>query len=833
MSTYSTNWDLLHTVKYYKQEIYSLEKTELSQLELSGFIYAGSKNGGPIAFMVDFRKAVKKTSVILTNRIYVFSSSGSLLGEIDTKHCGKIIEIGWDKEDRLICVTLDSKIHIFSMFGDEIKEITVSKSLKITSSVYLCKIWGTGVAILNQAGDILVADLFKEKSPALYTTLSSDQEIYDMDIIPAQFSNSREPEVLLSTSDGELLICIDLEKQSLQAVGTVVKLSLSPSGKILAYFTQGGKLVVTTLTHDKILLQFETKSPCPTKLVWCGTDSILCYWEKKNLLLMIGPNDTFVRYSYGDSICLIPEIDGIRIISNDACEFLSRVPQVIQSIFEIGSDSPGSMLFEASQYFQQRDSRADKIIREISQELGEGINECLIAAIHEFDLKRQNLLIKAASLGKSYVRNFNHDYFAEKIKEIRILNQVRMYLIGIPITYNQFKKMGIDNVIIKLLNHRNHALAYEISKYLKLGSNKVLEKWACDKIKYSKSQSDEDEKIHDQIMEKLKETKSKVSFVEIAKVARDAGRESLAIKLIVHDPKSSNQVPLLLSMDKTEMALDEAISSGDNDLIYLILFHLLNEMSSSRITEKELFSKLQNREKAIQLLILYWKQNKDEKNLKKLLEALEKYDDIAVMHIEKNFKDHKKKNVEDKIKNFKNASMKFEQSKKMIYKQISDEQIKLINVQLDLEKKKKNAIELKGKSVNETISALIKNRDPKTANKVKKQFKVPDKRYWWITISTLAQNRMWENLSMFAESRNSPIGYEPFVRVCLKNLSKKEAKRYIPKMKNIEKKINLYMELGMWKQATEGASILKDEELLKKILQAKEISKKNKKLKKK
>ncbi|KAJ3445501.1 vacuolar protein sorting vps16 [Anaeramoeba flamelloides] len=826
MSTYSASWDLLHNIKYYKQEIYRLEETELSQLELSGFLYAGSKNGGPIAFMVDYTKAVKQTSMILSNRIYVFSSSGKLLGEIDTKDCGKVVDIGWDKEDRLICVSLDSIIHIFSMFGDELHSITVSKTSKMTSMVNLCKIWDTGVAILNEAGDILVADLFKKKSPALYKTIPFEKDIYDMDIIPAQFSNSRQPEVLLCSSTGELITCVDFESSVEYAIEPVVKLSLSPSGKILAYFTKNGKLVVTTLKHDQILLQFDTKGSCPTKLVWCGTDSILCYWEKKNLLLMIGPNDTYVQYQYGDTICLVPEIDGIRIISNQTCEFLSRVPDVIESIFEIGSDSPGAMLFEANQCFEQMDSRADKIIRVIKSDLSQAIKDCLIAAISEFDLERQNLLIKAANLGKTYLREFDHGYFAKKIKEIRILNQIRVYLVGIPMTYNEYKKIGIRNLIKKLLNHRNHLLAYEITRYLKLGSDKVLERWACDKIRYSERQADEDENIHDQIMKKIKQTKSKVSYVKIATVARDAGRKKLAIKLIIHDPRSSNQVPLLISMNKIEMALDEAINSRDDDLIYLVLFHLLNELKSLSITEKDLFSKLKNREKAIELLILYWKKNNDEKHLQMLLEGLERHRDIAALNIEKVLESDK---IDFKTNTLKRASGKFEQDKNVFYKQMCEQQSKLIMVQHELELKKKRSIDFFGKSVNETISLLLQNRDQKMAYKIKKQFKVSDKRYWWIVISTYAKNRMWENLSLFADSKNSPIGYEPFVRVCLNQLSKKEAARYIPRIKNMKKRVDFYIKLEMFRQASDVAGQLKDDNILKQIQEAKEISKKLKK----
>jgi hypothetical protein len=38
-----------------------------------------------------------------------------------------------------------------------------------------------------------------------------------------------------------------------------------------------------------------------------------------------------------------------------------------------------------------------------------------------------------------------------------------------------------------------------------------------------------------------------------------------------------------------------------------------------------------------------------------------------------------------------------------------------------------------------------------------------DSRFWWIKIKALARNKDWEGLEAFAKSKKSPIGYEPFV----------------------------------------------------------------------
>lgn len=55
-------------------------------------------------------------------------------------------------------------------------------------------------------------------------------------------------------------------------------------------------------------------------------------------------------------------------------------------------------------------------------------------------------------------------------------------------------------------------------------------------------------------------------------------------------------------------------------------------------------------------------------------------------------------------------------------------------------------------------------------------------RYWWLKISNLAQQKDWIELERFSKIKKSPIGYAPFVDVCLQNDSKAEALKYLPKV---------------------------------------------------
>lgn len=77
--------------------------------------------------------------------------------------------------------------------------------------------------------------------------------------------------------------------------------------------------------------------------------------------------------------------------------------------------------------------------------------------------------------------------------------------------------------------------------------------------------------------------------------------------------------------------------------------------------------------------------------------------------------------------------------------------------------------------------------DMRSAEKKRAEFKMPDKRYWWIRIQVLSETFQWDELEKFSKSKKSPIGYEPFVEVCLKQHKVEEAKKYLSKCQNTKR----------------------------------------------
>lgn len=93
------------------------------------------------------------------------------------------------------------------------------------------------------------------------------------------------------------------------------------------------------------------------------------------------------------------------------------------------------------------------------------------------------------------------------------------------------------------------------------------------------------------------------------------------------------------------------------------------------------------------------------------------------------------------------------------------------------------------------MKRLLQLGDIKQAEKMKSEYKVSDKRFWWLRIQVLADSFQWDELEKFSKAKKSPIGYEPFVDVCLKRHNVEEAKKYLPKCRNDEK-VKWYIRAG-------------------------------------
>ncbi|KAI7898789.1 Vps16, C-terminal region-domain-containing protein [Cokeromyces recurvatus] len=586
---------------------------------------------------------------------------------------------------------------------------------------------------------------FEEPQPKLMAEIKLEEPLHSWTVIPPQFTLSRHVEVLMAT--GSTILVVDSSEVIDQHLnqGPFTKLVVSPNGKFLALFTSDGRLWVVSTDFQKNLSEYATKSKIPPQqLVWCGTDSVVLYWDK--IVLMVGPFGDWIKYTYEDPIYLASEIDGVRIISNDKCELLQKVPASTENIFKIGSTEPAAMLFDALDHYERKSPKADENIRSIKTELIDAVDSCIEAAGFEFNHFYQRALLKAASFGKCFLENYNANNFVDMAQSIRVLNAVRYYDIGIPITYTQYKRLGPNALINRLMNRNHHLLAIRIAEYLQLRTDKILIHWACEKIK---SSAEDEETLCRTIVDKLAK-KSGLSYAEIAKTAHNAGQTRLATKLLDYEPRAADQVPLLISMQEDETALIKAIESGDTDLVYLVIFHLKRKLPLG-----EFFRMINNKPVACNLLEVYCKEQ-DTELLKDFYYQDDRRIDSANIIVSEAFSEM---DIAERIKKLKIAGKTYSDHRDRVFEaKAVDEAIKLLHFQTALEKETQQSFT--GLSISETIYKCTTLGLHNKTSKIRTDFKIPDKRFWWVKLRALVEARDWENLEKLAKSKKSPIGYE-------------------------------------------------------------------------
>ena len=149
---------------------------------------------------------------------------------------------------------------------------------------------------------------------------------------------------------------------------------------------------------------------------------------------------------------------------------------------------------------------------------------------------------------------------------------------------------------------------------------------------------------------------------------------------------------------------------------------------------------------------------------------------------------------------------------------MTDEQIELIDIQKTLEiRSHRDFVDL---SLSETIYNIILlgieypsdiAMWDREVGKLVKKFKVSEKTLWHIKVQCFSRTGSWSNLAKLAAEKKSPIGYKPFALACMKhNQPTSETERYVDKITSFEDRYELYVELSLWRKATEAASRLRD-----------------------
>uniref|UniRef100_A0AAQ5YRW2 Vacuolar protein sorting-associated protein 16 homolog n=1 Tax=Amphiprion ocellaris TaxID=80972 RepID=A0AAQ5YRW2_AMPOC len=747
MAFITANWNPLGEAFYRKTELYEMCWNLRDGLRDS--LVAAAPYGGPIALL---REPLRR-SPSSRPQLEIYSASGVGIASfplVVDSSCRR------SKQEVVQTQVLEAKV-FHSPYGTGVAIVTGSSRFTLATNIDDLK--------LRRLPEVPGL----QGKPSCWVVLTQDRQTKVL------LSNGLDLYIVDNTS------CTAVVPPGLSPqAGSVVHMSVSFSYKYLALFTDSGHLWTGTSNLFTCLSVCLPVCLCiyqPLYLSLCLTrcrrpksqqPSVVLMWDR--LLLVAGVCNDTIQFPLEDPCVLIGELDGVRIISSTNQELLQEVPLVCQDIFKIASMAPGALLLEAHREYEKLSQKADEYLREIKEQsmLGEAVKQCVEAAGHEYDTNTQKSLMRAASFGKCFLTDFSPDQFVSTCRELRVLNSVRESSVGLPLTHAQFKQMTVQVLIDRLVYRQFYPLAIEICRYLKIpdyqGVSRVLKHWASCKVQ----QKDlSDEAIARAVCVKVGDSPG-VSYSDIAARAYECGRTELAIKLLDFEARSGEQVPLLLKMKRSQLALSKAVESGDTDLVYTVVSYLKNEMNRG-----DFFMTLRNQPVALSLYRQFCKLQEQE-TLKDLYNQDDDHQELANYYVTASYKE---KRLESRLSLLQSAVDEYNKAKNEFAAKATEDEMRLLRFQRKLDDEK--GAGLLGLSLQVGTGVVL-------------------------VLKSLAEKEEWEELEKFSKSKKSPIGYLAFVEVCMKCNNKYEAKKYVSKV-TPEQKVKAHLAVSDLEGAADAA----------------------------
>ncbi|KAK6950407.1 hypothetical protein Daesc_008735 [Daldinia eschscholtzii] len=800
----TAGWERVGDRFYRKTQLYTAVFDQ--DLDLDNYIVAGAPYGGAVAICRDDTKIVSyQPSKSSKPSIDIYSCAGKLLKSISWDK-GSIKGLGWSEDEKLLVVSYDGTVRCYYNLQGDFTQFSLGREAE-DFGVHSCRFYDNGMVALLTNNILISVSSYDEPRPKPLAS-PPEGEVYAWAIISPSFTLSRSVEVLLSI--GKTVYVVDkteCEDRFLD-IGPFSHISVSPNGKFAALYAADGKAHVITADFQSRLSEHDSKSQLtPKYLEWCGNDAVVIAWEDE--VNVVGPNNAAASFVYEGRVHVIADHDGVRLITNDVCDFLQKVPDVTDEVFRLGSESPASVLLDAVEQLENQSPKADDNIQLIRPNLVEAVDTCVAAAGHEFSVHWQKQLLKAASFGKSVLDIYNSDDFVDMCETLRVINAVRYYEVGLPLSYEQYQRLTPEGLIQRLINRHEYLLALRIAGYLRLPTDRIFVHWASAKVRVG---TEDEETICRMVVEKLS-GKPGISFEAIARAAYDEGRGRLATELLNHEPRAGRQVPLLLSMEEDEIALDKAIESGDSDLILFVLLHLKKKLPLASF-----FRVINARPTATALVESSAALEDDNALLKDLYYQDDRRVDGAGVFVREALRQPDARTASDKLA----LAAKLLSDSKENYFELAalKEAAQLLRMQEALDRDLTDTFT--GLSVNETLFKLIRLGYHNKAKKIQSEFKVPERVAWWIRLRALVAKRDWNEIEDIAKSRKSPIGWEPFFNQILQAGNPRLAASFIPKCTNLEPgaAITMYEKCGMRVKAAEEAVKAKDADAWARLLEA-------------
>ena len=710
----------------------------------------------------------------------------------------------------------DGNVLIYSIFGELIKSTSMgqeAKDVKVRDAKIFHSKYSTGVAVLTVTNRFFVVNNLKEPKVRRFFDAElpqpglSDPPTWPWTILALD----RHARIFcMASNDLQIITLSEVISVPLRIVEGAKQVCVSPNSNCIAVLFNQGLIWVGKIESDTVteVFQSNVESADVSEITWCGSDTILAFAPDScacYVVSRIGIHQEF----YAGFIAAASEIDSARVYSLYSQDLFRKLPQTLVKIFAIGSMEPGAKLRLATEEFMNGSHRADEYIRSLEDDLATAVDDCVVAAGMVINPKYQKTLMKAAQFGRAFCKvssnNSGSDRFSVMCKSLRVLNALKEYNVGIPLTLNQYQSLTQGVIIDRLLQRRLFPLASKMSQFLQLenGQSRILAHWACYKVS---QQEHSDDIIARDIERRLKieNDVKNINYCDIAARAADCGRTQLAIRLLESETSVNRQVPLLIKLGQEAIALNKALNSGDRDLAYHVILHLRKNFTSSD------FHMLIRKYPLGKVLYESYCAAHDPESLQDWFVQEDDYSAQALHQIERAMAATRTETRQAILVNVQDL---FKKAKEEPYANLAEDHYKLLKAQGVLEERLGKSFV--GLTLHQTLSDLIQYDEIKFADKLRQDFKLSDRRYAWIKLNTWARTHKWNEIKRYAKQKKLPVAMPQVVKLVKEHGGKEAANEFLSEeYLNHQDRFNLFSEFGMYLEAASAAFAGKNVEAL-------------------
>lgn len=585
-----------------------------------------------------------------------------------------------------------------------------------------------------------------------------------------------------------------------------------------------------------------------------------------------------------ESLVLHTESDGLRLVSADTCEFIQMVPDVVEALF-CSQTSPGNKLYRAacassavgfnspSSVIQQGDVEGSdqvsaleryRLLADMRQEgaMHKAARDCVEAAYLTWEPSHQKALLNAAAYGQRFgivlgdgggnvaessslpsgTRGRGQERAGEKnsdcgvplaVATLRLLNMIRSADCGLPMTKPQLDSLGYPGLVLRLSGYGNHKLALRVASFCGVSANDALAGWARAHMLGNDSDDDVAEHIisHFQAVRRELERPGAASqlppYTLSARDAFESGRSRTAELLLRKEVVPAVKVPLYLEMRLESLALLAAMASKDNEVVMDVAGHLLEQKTVRELAA--VFDKLpaSMSHRATDMLVEYFRETDQHEKLRTLLSEQGRHREAAMDVVSQVVVVSGAKARLSAMEKAASSLGRWSTRRSNAF-ELQSLQHAIASAQNAADLEKRQGLEpgsLYEACSSELLSVAARISDPNrrrdALTRLRRDLKIPDRRFFWVVLESLAEARELPAVEALSNSaghgRPPPIGLMAFVDVCLRYGEEAEAMKYALRIADLRDRARALARCGRGKEAAEIASKLRNQQLMEEV----------------